>query len=60
MSPFNAVERTAQAIAKLGWGSLSLSEEMALQNNSSFRMAVEKRVEEIHSSDTNAAEPEPN
>lgn len=41
------VERTAQSIAKYGTTYLSISEEMALQNDSQFYNAVMARVDEI-------------
>ena len=46
---FDPVERTAQSIAHYGSTYLSLSEEMALQNNRSFYNAVMARVDEIRS-----------
>lgn len=47
MSTFNAVERTAQTIARFGAAYLSVSEESALQNNAAFRRAVEERVAKL-------------
>jgi hypothetical protein len=44
MDKYDFALRTASAIFHLGWNSLSLSEEISLQDNSEFRERVEEYV----------------
>jgi hypothetical protein len=52
MDKYQAALRTASAIYYLGWNSLSLNEELALQNNSEFRERVEEYVERMRNGET--------
>jgi hypothetical protein len=47
MDKYEAALRTASAIHNLGWNSLSINEESALQNIPEFRERVEEYIEQM-------------
>ena len=55
MDKYQAALRTASAIFHLGWNSLSLNEEIALQNNSEFRERVEEYIARMKNGESAAS-----